>query len=154
MIRPIKGKPKDTTLDYSEAVTSEDEVESLFELLKEIKIHHPDAQGVSTGAIASTYQKNRVEKLCDRLGLTSIALLWGRDQKELLSEMVDKGVVAILIKVACYGLTKDHIGKTLNQMKSTLFKLSDDYGVHSCGEGGEFESLVLDCPLFKQHIMM
>lgn len=37
---------------------------------------HPDIEGVSSGAIASTYQKKRVEDVCSRLGLKSLAYLW------------------------------------------------------------------------------
>jgi diphthine-ammonia ligase len=38
------------------------------------------AGGVSAGAILSDYQRVRVESVCSRLGLTSLAFLWRRDQ--------------------------------------------------------------------------
>ena len=154
MKRPITGTPVDTTMDYSNETKAEDEVEDLYHLLKLIKEKHPDIEGVSSGAIGSTYQKNRVERICDRLGLSSQALLWNRSQPELLDDMIDSGLHAILIKVACYGLGKQHLGKSLEEMRPLLRDLSDKYGVHCCGEGGEFESLTLDCPLFKQRIVM
>lgn len=37
--------------------------------------------------------------------------------------MIDSGVEAILIKVAGIGLTGKHLGKTLQQMQSTLKRL-------------------------------
>ena len=40
-----------------------DEVEDLFDLIKEIKEKHPEINAVSSGAIASTYQKLRVEDM-------------------------------------------------------------------------------------------
>jgi len=40
---------------------------------------------------------------CARLGLTVLAYLWRRDQKELLQEMIHCGVHAIIIKVAALG---------------------------------------------------
>jgi len=152
--RPIQGKPKDQSLEYSQPTDPQDEVEDLYLLLQDVLAKHPDIKGLSSGAIASTYQKNRVEALCGRLGLTSIALLWNRDQTELLTSMVESGLEAILIKVACYGLDQKHLGKTIKELRDYLVKLSDDYGAHCCGEGGEFESLVLDCPLFKRRINM
>ena len=124
-------------------------MEDLHLLLQDIKGKHPDLVGVSSGAIASTYQKNRVEKICERLGLTSIALMWNQDQPTLLQGMITSGMQAILIKVASYGLSQKHLGKTLQEMQPLLLELSASHGVHCCGEGGEFESLVLDCPLFK-----
>lgn len=60
---------------------------------------------------------------CERLGLTSLAYLWERNQKELLAEMVDAGVNAVLIKVAAMGLKSTHLGKTLGQMYPELCSL-------------------------------
>ena len=42
---------------------------------------------------------------CSRLGLVSLAYLWQRDQADLLQEMINAGVKAILIKVASMGGT-------------------------------------------------
>lgn len=60
---------------------------------------------------------------CSRIGLTPLAYLWQRDQAELLNEMIEAGMEAILIKVAGIGLTPDHLGKTLAQMQPHLMKL-------------------------------
>ncbi|KAF8205097.1 hypothetical protein BJ912DRAFT_940247 [Pholiota molesta] len=131
-----------------------DETEDLYELLATVKAHHPNVKGVSVGAILSNYQRVRVEHVCRRLNLTPLCFLWQRDQAELLSEMIDSGMDAILIKVAGIGLTTSHLGKGLSQMKQTLFKLNTLYGSHICGEGGEYETLTLDCPLFKRRIVI
>lgn len=114
----------------------------------------PETQAISVGAIASNYQRLRVENVASRLGLTVLAYLWERDQTQLLGEMVSNGVEAILIKVACVGLTRKHLGQSLAQIESRMAVLKDRYQVHPCGEGGEYESIVLDCPLFvkKLHI--
>ena len=40
---------------------------------------------------------------CSRLGLVCLAYLWRRDQRELLQEMIEAGVKAIVIKVASMG---------------------------------------------------
>ena len=60
---------------------------------------------------------------CRRLGLTVLAYLWQREQDELLQEMIDAGLVAIIIKVAGIGLTEKHLGKTLAEMQPTLVKM-------------------------------
>ncbi|VDM65736.1 unnamed protein product [Strongylus vulgaris] len=145
-------------------ITAGDEVEDLYELLKTVKEHHPLVQGVSAGAILSSYQKLRVEDVCRRLNLTPLCYLWERDQKfrnhiaavqhELLREMISNGFNAILVKVAAIGLNKNHLGKSLSEMESTLLKLHSEYGVHPCGEGGEYETFVLDCPLFNRAIVV
>jgi diphthamide synthase (EF-2-diphthine--ammonia ligase) len=45
---------------------------------------HPEVEAVASGAIASDYQRLRVEDVCRRLGLVSLAYLWHRPQEELL----------------------------------------------------------------------
>ncbi|KAI1795151.1 hypothetical protein LXA43DRAFT_1110751 [Ganoderma leucocontextum] len=129
-----------------------DETEDLYELLLTVKTHHPEVLGVSVGAILSNYQRVRVEHVCRRLGLTPLCYLWQRDQEELLAEMIGAGMAAILIKVAGIGLTTKHLGKTLAQIQPTLVKLNSLYGSHVCGEGGEYETLTLDSPMFKYRI--
>ncbi|KJH42985.1 hypothetical protein DICVIV_11019 [Dictyocaulus viviparus] len=132
--------------------TAGDEVEDLYELLKIVKNHHPSIRGVSVGAILSNYQKLRVENICERLDLVPLCYLWEREQKGLLREMLSRGLDAILIKVAAIGLDKSHIGMKLSEMELTLNQLNSQFGVHPCGEGGEYETFVYDCPLFQKSI--
>lgn len=108
--------------------------------------------GISVGAIASNYQRLRVESVASWLGCTVLAYLWEREQRSLLSEMVSNGVDAILIKVAAVGLTTRHLGQSLAAAQQHLLRLNDRFQVHPCGEGGEYETLVLDCPLFRSRV--
>lgn len=57
----ISGKAIEQNLTYD--LTEEDEVENLFLLLKLVKEKHPEIDAVSTGAILSNYQRNRVENM-------------------------------------------------------------------------------------------
>lgn len=115
----------------------------------------PDLGGVCSGAIASDYQRLRVESVCQRLGLISLAWLWRQPQQTLLEKMIDFGMVTILIKVAAIGLVPEiHLGKRLEEMKEHLIRLRNQYGCNVCGEGGEYETLVLDAPFFKRRIQI
>lgn len=149
--RPIRGSPVNQQYDYSR--TDSDEVEDLYELLKQVLQSHPDIEAVSSGAIHSTYQKNRVEDVCRRLGLQSLAYLWGADQPTLLAEMIDVGIEAILIKTAVIGLGRQDLCKSIKEMQAKLLSLKEQYQVNVCGEGGEYETLTLDCRLFKRFKM-
>lgn len=62
----------------------------MFIVLKEVKKQIPSITAVSSGAIASDYQRLRVENVCSRLGLISLAYLWKLDQSYLLQQMVSK----------------------------------------------------------------
>ncbi|XP_053331540.1 diphthine--ammonia ligase [Spea bombifrons] len=147
---------KGTSLDIGRSYTPHegDEVEDLYQLLKLVK-EKESVDSVSVGAILSDYQRVRVENVCQRLGLQPLAFLWRRKQEELLDEMIANGLEAILIKVAAFGLDPDkHLGRTLEEMRPQLKKLSHKYGVHVCGEGGEYETLTLDCALFKKRVVV
>mmetsp|Transcript_5782 Transcript_5782/g.6947 ORF Transcript_5782/g.6947 Transcript_5782/m.6947 type:complete len:646 (-) Transcript_5782:2245-4182(-) len=143
----INGSSKNQRLEYIK--TEEDEIEDLYVLLKTVKEKHPDVEGVSCGAILSHYQRTRVENVCGRLGLTCLAYLWQRNQLELMGEMCNNRLDARIIKVAAIGLNSTHLGKSIQQMYPYLIKLNQMYEVHICGEGGEFETIVLDAPFFK-----
>jgi hypothetical protein len=69
--------------------TEGDEVEDMYILLREVKRQIPSVTAVCSGAIASDYQRLRVESVCSRLGLVSLAYLWKQDQSVLLNEMVN-----------------------------------------------------------------
>lgn len=152
--RPINGTAVSQKLDYL-ALVDNDEVEDLYLLLKDVKEKFPEVEGVSCGAIVSTYQRLRVESICQRLGMTVLSYLWLRDRVELLHEMVTAGVDAVLVKVAGAGLDPQrHLGKTLAALQPTLLRLHGQFGLDVCGEGGEYESLVLDCAIFKKRLVL
>ncbi|BGP19946.1 hypothetical protein JCM10213v2_008077 [Rhodosporidiobolus nylandii] len=130
-----------------------DETEDLYSLLFKVKQAMPDVQAVAAGAILSNYQRVRVEHVCQRLGLTPLAFLWEREQRALLSEMVEAGMESVLVKVAGAGLQVEHLGKTLAEMQPTLHRLNARYQLHICGEGGEYETFTVDCPLYKRRVI-
>ncbi|RXN22825.1 diphthine--ammonia ligase isoform X1 [Labeo rohita] len=150
--RTIEGSSVHTGREYSQ--TEGDEVEDLYQLLKLVK-EKERVEAVSVGAILSDYQRVRVENVCTRLQLQPLAYLWRRDQATLLREIISSGLHALLIKVAAYGLDpQKHLGKSLAEMEPYLHELSEKYGVHICGEGGEYETFTVDCPLFKKKIVI
>ncbi|NXU18568.1 DPH6 ligase, partial [Pardalotus punctatus] len=148
----IKGTSVNTGRVYT--ACQEDEVEDLYQLMKLVK-DKEGVEGVSVGAILSDYQRVRVEDVCRRLNLQPLAYLWHWNQEKLLKEIISSNIQAIIIKVAAFGLDPDkHLGKTLVEMEPILLELSEKYGVHVCGEGGEYETFTLDCPLFKKKIVV
>lgn len=145
--RRIHGSTRHQKLSYR--MTPGDEVEDMYILLNEVKRQIPSVTAVSSGAIASDYQRLRVESVCSRLGLVSLAYLWKQDQSLLLQEMITNGINAITVKVAAMGLEPGkHLGKEIGFLDPYLHKLKESYGINVCGEGGEYETLTLDCPLF------
>lgn len=148
----ISGVAIDQGREYKP--TANDEVEDLYRLLARVK-DDLDIEAVAVGAIMSDYQRVRVENVCRRLGLVSLAYLWRRNQKELLQEMIASDVKAIIIKVAALGLDpKIHLGMTIREIQPHLLVMHEKYGLNICGEGGEYETFTLDCPLFKKKLVI
>lgn len=153
-------------------LSSQDEIEDLTGLLREILTEHPEANAVCSGAILSTYQRTRIEDVCLRLNLKSLAYLWQmsflKDLKEttsiaeksstLLDHFADVGLDAQIVKVASGGLDESFLSqsicdpRTRHRLKSIMKK----FGGSVVGEGGEFETIVLSGPksLFKGKIIV
>ncbi|XP_057655168.1 uncharacterized protein LOC130893248 [Diorhabda carinulata] len=130
-----------------------DEVEDLYLLLKQIR-NEIIFEAVSVGAILSDYQRVRVENVCIRLSLVPLCYLWQRNQIELLDEIIKCEVDAKVIKVATLGLEIKHLGRSLSSLQPHLLAMHEKYGINVYGEGGEYETLTLDCPLFKSRILI
>ena len=106
-------------------------------------------EGVVSGALASNYQKERIDKICSNLKIKSIAPLWHIGPEKYLKELIKNNFKAIIVGIAADGLTKDFLGHEINE---DFIKKIEKLNIHGGGEGGEYESLVLDCPLFKKKL--
>lgn len=112
-----------------------------------------DVDGVVSGAIASRYQKDRVDALCQDTDLVHLAPLWGRHEGDLLDEVVEAGMVVVVSAVAAMGLGESWLGRVLDGGAIKQLKvLSKRYGFNVSGEGGEMETLVLDAPWFENRL--
>jgi len=128
------------------------ELEDLKHALKQAK-EQWNINGVITGAVASNYQEERINRICHELELKTYSPLWHKDQEQLVKEMIDSNFTIIIQAIAGDGLTKDFLGKQIDHdMFSTLKQLKKTHGIHVAGEGGEYESLITDCPLFTKKI--
>ena len=112
-----------------------------------------DLDGIYTGALASVYQKSRVERLCSELQLRCISPLWGVDPEKHLRMLLHEGFVVQVVSVSALGLGENWLGRTLDEKAiDELVALGSKYKFHIGLEGGEGESFVLDCPLFSKKI--
>ncbi|PFH34598.1 hypothetical protein BESB_066310 [Besnoitia besnoiti] len=152
-VRTIEGKPVATdSVAYQETVG--DEVEDLLHLLKAVKKRFPSITAVTAGAILSDYQRQRVENVCQRLGLQPFFFLWHRAQGQLLREMAAWGLDAVLVKTAAWGLGARQLGETIGTLVPQFQKMDREFGFHQCGEGGEYETVAVDCPLFRREALI
>jgi diphthine-ammonia ligase len=126
----------------------EKELEDLKKLLASL-----DVDGVVTGAVLSSYQKERIDRLCDELGIKSVAPLWRQDPLEIMKELIALKFKVIIVGVYAYGLDRSWLGREINtETLEKLVELNQKFQISLVGEGGEYESLVLDAPIFKKRI--
>lgn len=129
----------------------ERELDDLKDVLSNLK--DDGVEGIFTGALASVYQKSRIDKICSELSLKSCSPLWHMDPQEYMEEIITSGFKVILVSVSAEGLDESWLGKRIDkELLDELLLLHEKYGMHLAFEGGEAETLVLDCPLFKKRI--
>lgn len=111
--------------------------------------------GVTAGAVESEYQTSRIEGMCNRLDATLFAPLWRGDPRELADSMLAAGFEITIIQVAAGGLDGSWLGRPLTQdALDELEVLSEEFGVHLLGEGGEYETVVTDGPHMDRSIRL
>ncbi|MFH0962055.1 MAG: diphthine--ammonia ligase [archaeon] len=111
------------------------------------------ADAVVSGALASNYQKTRIDAICERLGLKSLAPLWHVDQEKYLREIVSAGFEIVCAGAFAEGLGPEWLGKRIDPGAiDELVRLKEKYSVSVGGEGGEWESIVLDSPIHKKRV--
>jgi ABC transporter with metal-binding/Fe-S-binding domain ATP-binding protein len=107
--------------------------------------------GIVTGAVASVYQASRIQKICDKLKLECYNPIWQIDQIQLLKDLIKAKFEIIITGAFAYPLDKSWLGRKIDsKFIKDATKLQKEYKINPAGEGGEFESLVLNCPLFKR----
>lgn len=123
--------------------TEDGDLEAMARALGLIRV-----DGVVTGAIASDYQWDRINWVCERLGLRVFSPLWRREQGALMRDLLSSGVRAVVVAVMAEGLGPEWLGRPLDEgALNHLLELRRTQGVNPSGEGGEYESLVVDSPL-------
>jgi ABC transporter with metal-binding/Fe-S-binding domain ATP-binding protein len=130
----------------------EAEVEELAEALRGIK-RGRGIEGLVSGAVASRYQKSRVDAVAERLGLKHVAPLWGRDPERLLREEAS-AMRFMVVAVMALGLGPSHLGRVVTpEVAEEIIALSRRYGFSPVGEGGEYESFVVESPLVSVEVL-
>ena len=109
-------------------------------------------EGIVTGAIGSTYQRDRLAAIAGRLGIALAAPLWGMDPEALLREVAER-LDAIIVVTAADGLDESFLGQRFDDaLIDRLKRVAVARKIHLAGEGGEYESLALDAPFYRRPV--
>lgn len=92
--------------------------------------------------------KTHRKKQLSKIGVTAVFPLWDRPTSELVNEIIQIGIKAIVICVNEAYLDKSFIGRTID--KQFVDDLPEN--VDPCGENGEFHTFVYDSPNFSEPV--
>lgn len=149
----VEQQARMANIDWVQVKTSgatPNDIDDLEEALRERSI-----DGIVSGALRSDYQKSRLERMAERLGINSWTPLWHQDGDSHLSSMVQHGFNIMITGVSCEGLDESWLGKTLDKNSLNLLRnLAHKYRFHIEGEGGEYETLVLSGPHIKGEMIV
>ncbi len=130
----------------------EEELEDLERAIKRAKEEY-DVDTIVTGALHSNYQASRIQKICDKLNLKCFNPLWQKDEIQYLKELIKNNFEIMIIGVFAYPLTQNWLGKKIDkEFIERVEELKRKYQIHPAGEGGEFETFVINCPLFMRRL--
>ena len=131
----------------------EKELEDLRAAFREAKAKY-GIEGVITGALWSNYQKERIERIAAEENLKVFSPLWHINQ-ETEMRLVITNFEVIFTGISAYGLDKSWLGRRITvEDVERMVKLDEKIGMNIAGEGGEFESLMLDGPMFKKRLVI
>ncbi|MDO8528385.1 MAG: diphthine--ammonia ligase [Nanoarchaeota archaeon] len=130
----------------------EEELKDLEKAIKRAKEEY-EIDTIVTGALHSEYQASRIQKICDKLNLKCFNPLWHKDEILYLKELIKNNFEIIIVGVFAFPLTQSWLGKKIDKDFITRAEdLKRKYNIHPAGEGGEFETFVINCPLFMRRL--
>lgn len=105
------------------------------------------ADVIVNGAIASEYQKQRIEQIGENLNIITYSPLWHKG-KVLMEEML-KYFEIYTVAVSAQGLEKEFLARPFAELVKFLPK-----DIHPFLEGGEGETFVTNTPFFQEKIIV
>ena len=128
----------------------EKELKDLERLILRVK---DEVDGILTGVIASNYQRERIDRICKKFSLECISPLWHINPEKYWHELMRSGFRIMITSVSAEGLDKGWLGRIIDEKAiDELKELNRRFKIHLSFEGGEAETLVLDCPMFRKGI--
>jgi len=107
-----------------------------------------NAQAMIFGDIDLQAHRDWEEMVCKKAGLDAVLPLWQQDRKALVFQMLEAGITAMIVSCNTV-MGQSFLGR---QLTPELVTRLEETGVDVCGENGEFHTLVVDCPLFKNPV--
>lgn len=121
----------------------------LLDFIKNIK--QEGVEGAIFGDIDLQSHKDWIDNVCKKSNITPVLPLWKKDRVELVNEFIELGFKTMIVSTKSSVMGEEYLGKILDK---DLVKELQENGIDPSGEGGEFHTVVIDGPLFKQKISL
>ena len=129
--------------------TWDDYEANFINALQQVKPAHA-LESMVFGDIDLQRHREWEEMVCRKAGLEAVLPIWQRDRKELVLQMIDAGIEAMIVSCNTT-LGEPFLGKIITH---ALIPELEAKGVDVCGENGEFHTVVINCPLFSDPIQL
>jgi len=109
-------------------------------------------QGIGSMVFGDIYlldHQSWVDRVCSEIGIKPVEPLWNESTDGLLNEFIDLGFKTVIVSCKADVLGEEFIGKIIDKDMIGEFKKRN---VCPCGENGEYHTLVIDGPIFKNRI--
>lgn len=123
------------------------------QIVRDIVEKNPVDAIVLGGTGLQVTQLKSIQEALKPLGIEVFAAHAGQDHDQVMEQMLKKGYKIMITQIASDGLNKDWLGRVLDEKTmQELFERSKKYGFHVGGEGGYFDSLAIDGPIFNKRL--
>ena len=137
---------------YCKNITREHEINQLLLSIKQA-IDEYSIEGLIHGAISSRFQLDIFKKICTDLNLKLYSPIWNIDPDKYYQQSFNSHFEILITRVAALGLDKIWLGKTIDKKNyEKLKKNSEKFRFNITFEGGEAETMELNCPIYKRRI--
>ena len=128
---------------------SEDDLDKLEKAVFSLNV-----EALLIGGLLSEYQRMKFNEVAKRIGIPCFAPLWRKDHSLLMQDLL-KHFTVTFSTIASMGFTKSDLGRVLDEeMYNRIVELNTNFGLSIVGEGGEYETLVLDAPFYRKKIII
>ncbi len=94
-----------------------------------------------------------IDKVCQEVDITPHLPLWGQSQDKVMRDFIALGFEAVVVATKADLLGGEWLGRKVDlDFIKDLEELAEAKKFTLCGEAGEYHTLVIDGPLFKQKI--
>lgn len=109
-------------------------------------------QGITHGVFGDIDLEGHLEwvqKTCAKSSIVPIHPLWQEARRSILEELLEVGFEAVIVVVNTTMMPAHYIGRTFTK---ELMDELEGLGIDSCGENGEFHTVVVDGPIFSSRV--